>query len=139
RIDGVLQNQNTVGNGQRQCTTGTTFPGDGGNGGNPEPGHFAQISRDRFRLASLLGCDTRIGTGEINEGEYRTVEFFRNLHGAQRLTVALRVGHAEITAHLFFGSTPLEVADDHHFLTVEAGHSTRHGEIVPKGAVTAYF
>ena len=104
--------------------------------GTRKPGHLAQIASDGFRLAAFFGGDAGIGAGEIDEGEYRPVEFFRNLHGAQRLTVALGIGHAEIAAYLFLGSPPFQVADGHHFFTVEARHAASHGEIVAEGAVT---
>ena len=104
--------------------------------GTRKPSHFAQIARDGFCLAAFLGCDAGIGTGEIDERENGPIEFFGNLHGPQRFTVAFRIGHAEIAAYLLLGSPPFQVADSHHFFAVEAGHAASHGEIVAEGAVT---
>jgi hypothetical protein len=53
----------------------------------------------------------------------------------QRLTIPLRVGHAEIAPYLLLGAAPFQVADSHDFLTVEAGQATGHGEIVAKGSI----
>ncbi len=76
-----------------------------------------------------------MGTGEINESEQRAVKLFGNFHGAERLTVTLRIGHAEIAPDFLLGSPPFQIADGHHFFTVEARHAAGHGEIVAKGAV----
>ena len=104
--------------------------------GHTKPGHLAQIAGDGLCLATFFGGDAGIGAGEIDKGEDRPLKFLRNLHGAQRLAVALRIGHAEIAAYFLLGSPAFEIADGHHFLAMEARHAAGHGEIVAEGAVS---
>src|SRR6185436_21175030 len=75
--------------------------------------HFEQVSADGLGLAALLGVDAGISAGGVDEGEYRQAELFGELHHAQRLAVALGLGHAEIARDLFLGVAALLVAEHH--------------------------
>ncbi len=48
-------------------------------------------------------ANAAVSAGGIDKADDRAVEFFRQLHLAQRLAVAFRMGGAEIALDLFFG------------------------------------
>ena len=63
-------------------------------------------------LAPLLGLQTGIGAGGIDEGENRAAELLRLLHEPQGLAVALRPRHAEVAGQIFLQGLALPGADD---------------------------
>ena len=140
-VDGLLKDEDAVGDGEGECASGASFAGDGGDGGDAETGHFAEIAGDGLGLAALLGTDAGVGSHEVDEGEDRTAEFFGELHGAQSFAVALGVGHTKFAEDLFLRGAALEVADDHDFFggcslfAGETGEAAEHGRVVAKGAV----
>ncbi len=140
-VDGLLEDENAVGDGEGKCASGASFAGDGGDGGNAETGHFAQIAGDGFGLATLLGTDAGVGSHEIDKGEDGAAEFLGELHAAESLAVALGIGHAELAEDLFLGRPAFEIADDHDLFggcsvfAGKAGEAAEHGRIVAKGTV----
>ena len=56
-------------------------------------------------LASLLGVDSGISARRVDEREQREPEFLGELHEAQRLAVAVRTRHAEVTVDLLLRSS----------------------------------
>ena len=66
-------------------------------------------------------------------------KFFRDLHDAQSLAVALRVRHAEIAVDTLLHVAGLLIADDENFLAVKAGHAANNGGIVAETAVAVNF
>src|SRR6185437_13327803 len=118
RVDGLLQNQDAVGNGGRERAARAAFSGDGGDGWDLQPGHFPEIASDGLGLSTLLSAQTWVGAHEIDEGEDRTPEFFCQLHGSQGFAVAFGIGHSEFAMYLLLGGASLEVADDHDLFAV---------------------
>ena len=57
-----------------QRTTGTPLADHGPDHRGAQLRHDKEIARDGLTLAALLGTDTRIGTGSIDEGEDRQLE-----------------------------------------------------------------
>src|SRR6059036_1756040 len=79
-----------------------------------QPRHHQQIVRDRFGLPAFFGSDPWISPRRVNEGEDLTSKFFGQLHQAERLSVALRVWHPEISLHAVLECLSFLVPDDHH-------------------------
>ena len=75
----------------------------------------------------------------IDEGHDRQRKFFRQLHQAQGLAVALRTRHAKVAVNLFLGITPLLVPDHHHRLAIEPRQTANDGMVVSIGPVTVQF
>ena len=68
----------------------------------------------------------------MNDG---VAELLRDLHGAQRLAVALRVGRAELARDPLFERAAFEVGDHHHRAAMEPGHAAGHRRVVAEAAV----
>ena len=62
----------------------------------------------------LLGADSRIGTWRVDEGNDGDVEPVGELHQANRLPIALGLGHAKIVPDPTVGAATLFVSDHHH-------------------------
>ena len=62
-VDGVLEHEDAVGDGEGQRAAGAAFAGDGGDGGDAEAGHFEQVAGDGFALAALFGTEAGVGAG----------------------------------------------------------------------------
>src|SRR5208337_3088060 len=69
-------------------------------------------TRDRLRLAALLGVDARKGPGGVDERDHRQVEPVGEIHQPDRLAVALRARHAEIVPDAALGVVALLLPDD---------------------------
>src|SRR6202022_3247535 len=95
-------------------------------GGNAQTRHLQQVACDRFPLAALLCSDSGISAREIEKGKYRAVEFFRNPHGAQRLTVAFRLRAAKLASDTFFQRAALQVGDHQDGLAMKESHPASH-------------
>src|ERR1700758_3889201 len=119
-IDGFFHDEDPVRDRESQSSTGTAFACDGGDGGNAEPGHFAQVASDGFCLSALFGAEAGVCSHEIDESEDGAVEFFRQLHAAQRFAITLTVGHSKFAMDFLFGTAALEIADDHDLFAVES-------------------
>ena len=103
--------------------------------GTSQFGHLQQVAGDGLGLAAFLGIDAGPGAGGVDEGQDRQAEAFGHLHQAQRLAVALGLGHAEIAADLGLGVAALLVADHHHRAAVDARQAADDGVVVGEGAV----
>ena len=77
-------------------------------------------ARDRLGLAALLGVDAGIGARRVDQRHDRQAEAVGQLHQADRLAIAFRVGHAEIVAHAALGVGALLVAEHDHRAAAEA-------------------
>ena len=85
---------------------------------------------NRLGLPALFGINTGKSAGGINEGEYRQIEFLRELHQAQGLAVTLGLGHAEITHGALFGIAPFLMPDDHARLAIETRKTADNGLVI---------
>src|SRR6185437_12590818 len=134
-VNGVFENEHAIGDGQRQRATRAAFTGNDGNSRHSQTRHFADVARDSFRLAALLGAQSRISRSHVDQRNHGSIEFFRNLHGPQRLAVALGAGHAEVALDALLGSAALADADDQHLFATQPGHAAGHRLVVAKGAI----
>ena len=74
----------------------------------------------------------------VNQGHNRSLHPRRQLHQAATFAIALGPGHAEVTAHGFFGAAPFLVTNHQHRLAIERPqppHATDDGFIVSEGAI----
>src|SRR4051812_20150947 len=120
RVRGVLHHLHNVAyrDGERPARSALADYGD--DDGHAQARHFEQVAADGLRLAALFGVDSRVGARRVDEREYRQLELLGQLHQAQRLAVALGLGHAEVAQDLFLGVAALLMADDHAGRALEA-------------------
>ena len=107
--------------------------------GGPEPGHFQEVSCDRFSLAPFLSADARVGAGRINQCDDREAELLGQLHAAEGFAVSLRVRQAKIAADLFLGIAAFMVADEHDLMSAHPRQPATYGGIVAEAAVAMHF
>src|SRR5208282_6279310 len=81
---------------------------------DPQPRHLHQVYCDRFRLTAFLRPYSRIRAWRIDKGDDRPLEFFREFHQPQRLSVSLRIGLAEIASYSLLCPAALLMAHKHH-------------------------
>ena len=107
--------------------------------GHVEGGHLAQVERDGFRDAALLGLDARIGRRRVDERDHGAPELLGQLHRPQRLAVTLRLGVPEVPEDLLLrvAAAAFVMADDHDRLRLVAGEAGDHGVVVGKPAIAA--
>src|SRR5260370_22686725 len=55
-IDGVLQHQDAVSNGDRERSAASAFAGDGSDDGNLQPSHLPHAAGNGLRLSALLSA-----------------------------------------------------------------------------------
>ena len=63
------------------------------------------------------------------------MEFFRELHQTQRLSVSLGVGHPEVAPEILFRVATTLVADDHHRFVIETSPPTDDRSVLAKISV----
>ena len=95
--------------------------------GTLQPRHLAQVVGDGFRLSALLRTQSGIGADHVDQRDDRTVPLLGELHEAQRLAVALRIGLAEIAINPLLGVAALLRAQHGDFASVETRHAANHG------------
>src|SRR4029077_15150605 len=100
-----------------------------------DPRHLTQIVSYGFGLSALFRAQAGIRAGSIHEGKDGAMEFFRYLHRAQRLAIALGVRHAEVAIHLLLGVPRFLVSDYHYVVAMKARHAANDGGIVGVTAV----
>ena len=84
--------------------------------------HLAQVDRNRFGDAALLGLDAGIRRRRVDEADDRAPELLRHLHRPHRLAIAVRPRVTEVAIDLLLGVAALLVADDEDRLAlVERG------------------
>ena len=138
-VDGVLQHQHLVGNGNGQCAARAAFTDDGGDDVGLQLCHFVDVAADGFGLAALLGLDAGESAGRVHEGEDRQAELLGRLHETQGLAVALGARHAEVAQRALLGVAALLVADDHAGHAIEARQPAHDGLVVGKVPVPVHL
>ena len=96
-IDRALEHVDPIANPDSECSTGTSFSCDCYNDWHANPGHFPQIVSDRFGLAALFRVDAWKRPRCIDEGQDGAAELLCEFHDTQRLAVALRLRHPEVS------------------------------------------
>ena len=139
RVDAVLLHQHAVGDGDRQRASASAFAGDGGDERHFQPRHLAQVVGDGFSLSALLGAQAGIRADDVDQRDHRTVPLLGELHEAQRLAVALRIGLAEVAIDALLGVAALLRAEHGNFPSLETRHAADHGGVVAKAAVAVDF
>ena len=86
-------------------------------------------------MAALLRLHAGKGAGGIDEGHHRQPEALRQPHQADRLAIALGLGHAEIVADARRGIVALFVPDHHHAAAVDEAEPADDRLIVGEGAI----
>ena len=92
---------------------------------------------DGLGLAAFLGPLAGIGPGGVDQGDDRQVELVGQIHQPHGFAIALGPGHAEIAFDAGLGVMAFFVADNHHWLVVEAGQSAHDSVVIGEVAVTS--
>ena len=115
RVDRVLEHVHAVADGDGQRAAAAALAGHVDDDRRRQARHLAQVVGDRLGLPALLGVQARGRRRACRRSvTIGPAELRRQLHHAQRLAVALRLGHAEVPVDLLLGVAALLVADDHH-------------------------
>ena len=138
-IIGVFQNQNAVGHADAQRAAGTAFADDGGDDGNFEQRHFAQIDGDGLGDVAFLRGNAGIRAGRVNERDDGQAEFIREPHQAQRLAIAFGMRGAEIAQNIFLRVAAFLRADDDDAVFAEFGKTADHRAVFGKQPVAVQF
>lgn len=78
----------------------------------------------------LLGANAAVGPGGIHKAEHRAVKLLRLAHETKGLSIPLRVGRPEETAHPLLGAVPLFNGHEGHRNPPEVAHAPHNGGIV---------
>ncbi len=135
RVDRELQHVDAVADAERQRPAAAAFAGDGHDDRHGQLGHLAQVVGDGLGLAPLLGADAGVGAGRVDEGDDRPPELLGLAHEAERLAVALGVGHAEVAPQVLLHVAALLLADDHDGRAAQARPPPDDGLVVAEVAV----
>ena len=88
-----------------------------------------------FRLPPLLGLHAGKGARRVDQADDRNSEAVGKAHQADRLPVALRLGHPEIVLEPRRSVVALLMADQHHPMAADGGEAAEDRRIVGEGAV----
>ena len=88
---------------------------------------------------ALFRLDARIGAGRVHQGEDGQLELGRQLHGSQRLAVALGIRAAEVALQVALGVAALLGADDDDRLALQARHAADDGAVIAVDAIAMQF
>src|SRR5262249_17419194 len=129
-VDGVFEHEDDAADTQGERSAAAAFANADGNHGDRKTGHFAQVTRDGFGLAALFGIYARVCAGGIDQRDDGAFVLGGQFHGAEGLTVALGLGHAEIAKDLLLGIAAFLFGNDHYGVVFEASHAGDDGGIV---------
>src|SRR5579859_1727264 len=139
RVKAVFEDVYPIPHGNRERSPRTPFTCDRNNDRNRKARHFAKVSGDRFRLSALFGADTGIGTRSVDKRKYRSSELGGQLHDAERLAVALRLGLSKVTQKPLLRVAAFLVPDNCNRPAVEFRESRDQRFVVAKAAVAVQF
>src|SRR5207302_10010958 len=112
RVDRVLLHQHAVGDGDRDGAARAALADDARDRRHGQAQHRGLRTGDRAALSVLLGDDSRVRAGRVDQRYQREAETAGDLHGPDRLVVALRVGHAELAVEPLLDVATLLLADE---------------------------
>ena len=134
-VHGELLHQHPVADRDPERAAGTTLAADDHHDGCIKQRHFAQVQRDGFRHAALLGFHTGVGRRRIDKHNHRPSKLGGQLHHPQRLAIPLRFRVAEVPVNLLLGVAALLVPDDKDRLAVEVRHAGDDGLVIGESSV----
>src|SRR4029079_14831163 len=132
---GVLEHIDTVGRGDGDRTARSSLSDDHRDDGHAEAQAAVGRAGDGFSLAALLGADTGISAGGIDQAHHRQREAVGHVHESHRLAIALRPRHAEIVPDAALGVGALLVPKYHDRTAGQATDDAYTGMVLGKGAV----
>ena len=101
--------------------------------------HFHDVPGDGLALSALLGLQAGVGTRGVDQADHRAIELLGELHQAECLPVAFRIGHAEVAVLAELGVGALLLANEHDGQVVDHAESAHHGLVVLAVAVPVEF
>src|SRR6185436_15659669 len=92
--------------------------------------------RDRFRDVALLGADSRISAGGVDEGDDGQAKFICHAHQTKRFAVSLRVSRTKVAPDVFLGVAPFLSANGHDLVVTQPRKPAHHRAILSEKTVT---
>src|SRR5262245_8423047 len=138
-VDGVLQHVNAIAGTDGECSSRTAFPGDCGDNRHLNARHFAQVVCNRLCLPTFFCIDARICSRSVDESQHRAVELLCQFHDTQRLAVALRFRHTEVSILALFRISSLLMTDYADRYIPQYAEATDNGGIIAEFPVTMDF
>ena len=135
----MLEHGHSISNTNAKRATGTPFANHDRNDRSSKTAHLPEVDRDRFRLPTLLGTDTRVRSWSIDETDDRQSVFLGQSHLHERLPIALGMRTTEVAFDLFRGGAALVVPDDQRLHRTDATESRDDRTIVTEVPVPTEF
>src|SRR5499433_168795 len=134
-VDRVLEHEYAIAHPDGEGASATALAGDHAHDRRAEARHLAQVARDGLPLPALLGAETGIGAGRVDEGHDGLAELGSELHEAEGLAISLGMRHAEVAGDVLARVASLLMPDHHHGLALEARETAHDGLVVAVEAV----
>src|SRR5215468_661962 len=134
-VDRVLEHEQAVAYADGEGASAAALAGDHAHDRRTEACHLAQIARNGLPLPALLGAETGIGAGRVDEGHDGLAELGSELHEAEGLAISLGMRHAEVAGDVLARVASLLMPDHHHGLTLEARETAHDGLVVAVEAI----
>ena len=126
----MLEHEDAIGRGDGNGAARAAFAYDDGHHRNAEGQAAVDRARDGLGLAALLGADTRIGAGRVDQRDDRQAEALGHLHESDGLAITFRARHAEVVLDPAFRIVPLLMADNHDTATAKCAQATDDGGVL---------
>ena len=132
----MFEHVNAVGDSNRNRTTGTAFTDHNRDNRYTQfQAHF-QRAGNGFCLTALFRTHTRIGTGSINECDYRQFETVSQFHDTDGFTIAFGTRGTEIMFQAGLGVIAFFLTEHRNSLTIKTRKTGLNGLIFGKVTVT---
>ena len=138
-IGGVLQHPDLVACSDCQCAAAAALAHQNAQGGHFQTRHGHDRLGNGIALSPFLGVNAAESTGGVDEGNDRPSEFFRLLHQADSLAVALGLGHTEIPVNPLLQGLSPQVCQNRHRLVVQQCQSSNQSMVIAEAAVAVEF
>ena len=131
----MFEHQHAIGRGQRDRAPRPAFADHRRDHRHAQRQALLGRSRDRLGLPALLGLHPRKRARRIDQGYHRHIEAVGEPHQADRLAIALGLGHPEIMLEPRRGVVAFFMPDQHHPAAVDFGQPTDDRIVVGERAV----
>ena len=131
----MLEHQHAIGRGDGDRAAGAALADDHGDHRHLQRQALLGRAGNRLGLAALLRLDAGKCARRVDQGHHRNPEPVGQLHQADRLAIALGLGHAEIVLEARGGVVALLMADQHHPAAVDPREAADDRGVVRKRAV----
>ena len=131
----MLEHQHAVGGGDRDRTARATLTDDDRDHRHLQRQALLGRSGDGFGLPALLRLDSGKRSRRVDQSDDRNPETVGELHQADRLAIAFRLGHAEIVLEPRCGVVAFLMPDQHHPPPIDPREPADDRRIIAERAV----